>query len=175
MKRVPKYILPLAFSALATIQSTPYAAVDMFLKISDIKGESMDKSHQGEIEVLAWSWDLSQSSDPNNPIVRPMSVTKYVDLSTPVLYDYLLTNKMAPEAVLTVRKAGSIPIEYVIITMTGVTVTTASPSGDGGMEQLQENISLNFSSACVKYTPQSNDGSAGIPIETCWTFDDGAK
>jgi len=173
MKRVPNYLIPLAFTALATIQSTPYAAVDMFLKIGDIKGESLDKTHRDEIDVLAWSWDLSQSADPRNPIVRPLSVTKYMDLSSPVLYDYLLTNKMADEAILTVRKAGTDPLEYVIITMTGVTVTTASTGGAEGEDRLTENISLNFSSACVKYTAQDTTGTPGTSIETCWTFDGG--
>ena len=36
-------------------------AVDMFIKLGDIKGESQDKSHKDEIDVLAWSWGLSQS------------------------------------------------------------------------------------------------------------------
>ena len=36
-------------------------AVDMFLKIGDIKGESADDKHAGEIDVLAWSWGMSQS------------------------------------------------------------------------------------------------------------------
>ena len=34
-------------------------AVDMFIKIGDLKGESSDKSHKDEIDVLAWSWGMS--------------------------------------------------------------------------------------------------------------------
>ena len=36
-------------------------AVDMFLKLGDVKGESVDGSHKDEIDVLAWSWGMSQS------------------------------------------------------------------------------------------------------------------
>lgn len=36
-------------------------AVDIFIKIGDIKGESMDKAHKDEIDVLNWSWGMSQS------------------------------------------------------------------------------------------------------------------
>ena len=36
-------------------------AVDMFIKIADIKGESGDSKHKGSIDVLAWSWGMSQS------------------------------------------------------------------------------------------------------------------
>ena len=36
-------------------------AVDMFIKLGDIKGESQDKTHKGEIDVLAWSWGMAKS------------------------------------------------------------------------------------------------------------------
>ena len=36
-------------------------AVDMFLKLDDVKGESRDNKHKDEIDVLAWSWGVSQS------------------------------------------------------------------------------------------------------------------
>ena len=39
-------------------------AVDMFLKLDGIKGESLDATHKDEIDVLAWSWGLSQSGVP---------------------------------------------------------------------------------------------------------------
>ena len=35
-------------------------AVDMFLKLGDIKGESLAVGHTEEIEVLSWSWGCSQ-------------------------------------------------------------------------------------------------------------------
>ena len=40
------------------------AAFDMFIKIGDIKGESADKDHKDEIDVLAWSWGLSTTATP---------------------------------------------------------------------------------------------------------------
>ena len=36
-------------------------AVDMFIKVGDFKGESNDKKHAEWIDVLAWSWGLSNS------------------------------------------------------------------------------------------------------------------
>ena len=36
-------------------------AVDVFLKLGDIKGESKDSKHAGEIDVLSWSWGVSQT------------------------------------------------------------------------------------------------------------------
>ena len=53
-------------------------AVDMFLKIGDILGESVDKTHKDEIDVLAWSWGASNTgsalktgnADPERPRSR---------------------------------------------------------------------------------------------------------
>ena len=36
-------------------------ASDIFAKIGDIKGESLDSKHKDEVEVLSWSWGVSQS------------------------------------------------------------------------------------------------------------------
>ncbi len=36
-------------------------AVDMFLKITDVKGESKDKSHPGEVEIESFSWGATSS------------------------------------------------------------------------------------------------------------------
>ena len=42
-------------------------AVDMFLKLDDVKGESKDSKHKEEMDVLAWSWGASQSTSPLRP------------------------------------------------------------------------------------------------------------
>jgi hypothetical protein len=35
--------------------SSALAAVDMYLKIEGVSGESVDPAHKGEIDVLSWS------------------------------------------------------------------------------------------------------------------------
>ena len=37
------------------------AAVDYFLRIDGIEGESADAKHKGEIDVLSWSWGASNT------------------------------------------------------------------------------------------------------------------
>ena len=36
-------------------------AVDMFLELDGIKGEAADKAHKDTIDILAWSWGLSNT------------------------------------------------------------------------------------------------------------------
>ncbi len=140
-------------------------AVDMFLKIGDIEGESHDKVHKGEIDVLAWSWGMSQTGTMHmgggggKVSVQDLSFTKYVDKSTPLLYKYCAFGEQVDEAKLTVRKAGGKnPLEYVVFSMKDVIVTSVSAGGSGGEDRLTENVTLNFAKLKYEYQPQDQKG-----------------
>ena len=146
-------------------------AMDMFLKVGDIKGESEDgdSKHNGTFDILAWSWGVSNSGTAHvgggagagKANFQDISVTKWVDKASPILMKYCSSGKQFKEGVLTVRKAGGDnPLEYIIITMTDVIVTSLSTGGSGGEDRLTENCSLNFAAVKVEYQPQKPDGSA---------------
>jgi len=155
-------------------------SADMFLKIEGVTGEAIDHAHGGEIDVLAWSWGMSQSGSMHvgggggagKVAVQDISITKYVDKSSPNLINTCCTGKHYPEAKITVRKAGDKPVEYFIITMTDVIVTSISTGGSGGEDRLTENVSLNFAKVKVEYTPQAKDGSAGATVETGFNIEE---
>ena len=155
-------------------------SADMFLKIDGVEGEAIDHAHGGEIDILAWNWEMSQSGSMHSGggggagkvAIRDVSVTKYIDKSTPNLINTCCTGKHYKEAILTVRKAGDKPVEYLIITMTDVLVTSVSTGGSGGEDRLTETISLNFAKVSVEYTPQAKDGSAGATVETGFNIEE---
>ena len=143
-------------------------AVDMFLKIEgEIEGESKDNDHPYAIDVLAWSWGMSQSGTfhtgggggAGKANFQDISVTKWVDNASPILMLYCANGDHFESAELIVRKAGKKPLEYIVITMTKVMITSVSTGGSGGEEQLTENISLNFAEAKFSYKKQKDDGS----------------
>jgi type VI secretion system secreted protein Hcp len=149
--------------------TTALAAVDMFLKIGTIKGESQDSKHKGEIDVLAWSWGAS--NDPQatrsklpTACIQDLSLTKYIDSATPALIMNGMTGEVSPTAVLVVRKAGDTPLEYLTLTMKNVRISSYSSGGSGGEDRLTENVSLHFESMTGKYVKQKADGSADAPI-----------
>ena len=41
-------------------------AMDMFIKIGELAGESGDSVHKDSIDVLAWSWGLSNSGSAHS-------------------------------------------------------------------------------------------------------------
>ena len=151
-------------------------AVDMFIKIGDIQGESKDKKHSKEIDVLAWSWGMSNSGSAHTGggagagkvNVQDISFTKYVDSSTPKLMLACCNGKHYDDALLTVRKAGEKPVEYIKIKLTEVLITSVSSGGSGGEDKLTENVTLNFSKVHYDYTPQDDKGAAGTAIPMSW-------
>jgi len=151
-------------------------AIDMFIKIGDVGGESADSKHGGEIDVLAWNWGMAQSgtghvgggSGSGKVNVQNLTITKYIDKSSPKLMLGCCNGKHYPEALLTVRKAGEKPVEYVKIKMTEVLVSSVSTGGSGSEDRLTETVTLNFATVAVDYTPQKKDGSADSPITMKW-------
>jgi len=155
-----------AFGLIFAVLPNADAAVDMFLKIDDIEGESRDSKHKGEIEILAWSWGLTQSGTTHvgggggagKVNVQDISFTKYTDKSSPMLLLKCANGGSFNEATLVVRKAGKTPIEFEKITMTNVLVTSISMGGSGGEDRLTENITLNFEKVTTEYTEQDSTG-----------------
>lgn len=148
-------------------------AVDMFMKIPNIKGESKDAVHKEEIDVLAWSWGASQSGTTHTGTgggagkvnVQDLSFTKYVDKSSHLLLGGCFKGTHYDDALLTVRKAGDKPLEYIKITMTEVMVTSVSTGGSGGEDRLTENVTLNFAKVKFEYTPQKATGGGDATVD----------
>src|SRR6185436_2832028 len=142
-------------------------AVDMFIKIGTLKGESRDSVHKAEIDVLAWSWGMSNSGSAHvgggagagKVNVQDLSFTKYVDAASSALLTFCADGKHIATAHLVVRKAGGTPLEYIKVDMEEVMITAVSTGGSGGEDRLTENVTLNFAKFKYAYQPQKADGS----------------
>ena len=153
-------------------------AVDMFIKIADIEGESSDAKHKKEIDVLAWSWGLSQSGTAHmgggagagKVNVQDLSFTKYIDSASHALILHCSNGKHIKEATLVVRKAGESPLEYIKITLSDLIVSSISTGGSGGEDRLTENVTLNFAKFKYEYTPQKKDGTGDAAITAAWNI-----
>ena len=162
--------------AAANVDSPRSTPLDMFLKIDGIDGESRNHAHEGEIDVLAWSWGMSQSGTVHRGrgggagkvSVQDLFITKHVDKATPNLYLHCASGRHARTATLTIRKAGGDePIDYLVIDLENVIVTDIQTGGSTG-ELPVETVSLNFAQVEVKYTPQHPDGTPQESVSFGW-------
>ena len=143
-------------------------AVDMFIKFDGIDGESVDSKHAKSIDVLAWSWGMSQSGTTHTSTgggagkvnVQDLSLTKHIDKSSTVLLQHCATGKHIAKAVLTVRKAGDKPLEYLVITLKDLLISSVQTGGSGGEDRLTENVTINFGAYEVAYQQQAKTGGA---------------
>lgn len=145
-------------------------AVDMFLKLDCIKGESKDHKHGGEIHIESFSWGMNQTGahgaggggGAGKVSVHDISVTKVVDKSSPALMLHCAAGKHIATGLITVRKAGDKPLEYLKIKLADILISSVQESGHGGGDLLTENVTINFAKFWVEYTEQDEKG-AGKP------------
>ena len=145
-------------------------AADIFAKIGDIKGESLDDKHKDEIEVLSWSWGLTHAAGGSGgggggagkAGFHDLSFTHKIDKASPVLMKACATGVHLKEATITHRKAGKGQQDFLIFKINDL-VVTAVTSDDSEAGQL-ETVSLAFAKIDLEYRPQKRDGSldAGI-------------
>ena len=146
---------------------------DMFLKVKGsksglIKGEAHDTAHADEIDVLSWSWGmqgratLGGGTATGKAIIRELKIVKRVDSSSTALMAALRSNEIITEAVLTLRKSGKSPLEFMKIKIEQGRLTALNvEAGDkSGSPDLFEDLTFSFNKITVEYTPQAKDGSA---------------
>jgi type VI secretion system secreted protein Hcp len=147
-------------------------ATDMFIKIGDIEGESPDDAHKDEIEVFSWNWGISQPGSMESgggggsgrASFSNLFFNHKVDKATPNLMRLCATGEHVDEAKLTIRKAGTEPLEYMTIVMKKVFVTHVTTSGSNGEGGLSEDVGLQFTEVEVEYSPQTEDGSLDAAV-----------
>jgi len=149
-------------------------------KLGTIKGEAQDSQHKGEIDVLGWSWGMQAKSSLGGGVptgkatVNELRITKHVDSSSTALMLALRTNDVISKAVLTLRKAGKTPLEYLKITIEQgrvVSLTLEGGGGTGGSADVVEKIAFAFNKIDVTYVPQGSDGQpqGGMSFNDQWS------
>jgi type VI secretion system secreted protein Hcp len=153
-------------------------AQDIFIKINGIDGESQDSNHKNEIEVSSWGWEVSQQSNMHagsgggagKATVEDLAFDHQMDRASPNLMKYCLTGKHIDQAVLTVRKAGGNPLEYLKITMKDVLVTKVHPSGTNADNGIHEHVRLSFAEVKQEYVVQNAQGGSGGAVTASYNI-----
>lgn len=150
-------------------------AADIFLKLTNIKGESKDDKHKGEIDIDNFSWGLQNGGDwatgggggAGKVSFNDLTIQKRCDLSTPSLMQACAKGDHIGDGVLTVRKAGGTQEEFYKITLKNILVSSIMNTGaDGGNPM--ESVSLNFAEIKFDYKEQTEKGGLGGVAKFGW-------
>jgi type VI secretion system secreted protein Hcp len=144
-------------------------AIDVYLSIDGIKGESTDEKHKSWMEVSHVVWGVNQpratsvstagGHTSGRADLTDISFTKLADLASPLLFQHCAAGKTIPKAVFEFMRADGDgkPICYLKLELENVMVSNFHPnSGDGGT--LKEQVHLAYAKIKVTYTKQDIRG-----------------
>lgn len=159
-------------------------AIEIFLKLGSIKGESVVKGFEDQIQIDSVSWSGSNAGSMHEASgggtgkvsIMDCSLTHKVDAATPNIYLNCCNGTHIDAVVLSFRKTGGDPLVYLKVEFKEVVISSFSWGGSEGADALMETFSLNFSQAKVTYQPQDNKGAKkGGEIVGGWHIAQGVK
>ena len=152
-------------------------AENWFLKIDGVDGESMDATHKGEIDVLAWSWGVSQAGSgggsgsgggAGKAAFQDFTFLSRISKASPKLFLASATGTHFKWAALTgVRSAGSKVGAFLTYKLSDVLVTSVQHS-DSEESAPTESFSLKYGKFEISYRSQSAKGTLDPPVEAAF-------
>ncbi len=159
------------------------AAVDYFLKIDGVEGESPDAKHKGEIDVLSWSFGEKQQGEAGSGTGAAGQVkfqdflfTAKTSKTSPKLFLACASGEHLKSAVLTCRKVAEFQLEFLVFKFFDLLVTTYQTEGSANSDVIPiDQVSLSFAKIEVDYVEQKSDGTLAPPIKVGWDVKSGKK
>ena len=150
------------------------AAVDFFLKIDSIDGESLDSKHKGEIELESFSFGATQTgtlatggAGAGKVQFQDFHFVTKTSKASPKIFAACASGKHIIKATIIARKAGEQPREYLKITLSDVLISSYSVNGDGIVGAV-DSSGMAFMKIDYAFTPQTDTGAAGTPVSIGW-------
>lgn len=154
-------------------------AIDVYLQIDGIKGESADSDHKDWIECKAVSWEVLQpksatastggGATAERTEHKDIVISKLADLATPLLLQNCSSGKTIKTAKLEFLRADGQGerIKYFVIELENVLISSVAPHVHAG-DIMNENLSLKYSRVKWTYTQQKVSGGSGGNTSGGW-------
>jgi type VI secretion system secreted protein Hcp len=153
-------------------------AIDIFLKLDGLPGESRDRVHADEIDVQSYSWGLANTlsigtagggAGAGKASFQDLNYTSATHKSSPKLMAACALGRRIDTAVLTVRRSGGgNPVDFLKITLTDVFVASYNQAAAEGGDSVVEDVSLAFVKIQFSYAEQRPDGTLATPVVEGW-------
>ena len=149
-------------------------AIDTHIKFDGVEGEATHKEHKGEIELLAWDWNVTNDSNiagggsgkgkaaPGN-----FNFSHLYDKASPVLAKKCAQGVHFKEVTMTARKSGEGQKDFLKVTMKEVFIKVVAPAGSVGGD-IMESVSMSYGSIDFAYKAQEDKGGTGGEVKFGW-------
>jgi type VI secretion system secreted protein Hcp len=139
-------------------------AVDYFLKLEGIEGESSDSNHKNEIQLMSWSWGASQvssvagtgGSGAGKADLSDFSLMTYFDKATPKFFKSIGLGTHIASGTLSAVKSGAQGKPYLKVDFAEIFVTSLQISGSSEVPTV--GISFTYNEIKIDYSVQDEKG-----------------
>ena len=139
-------------------------AVDYFLKLDSITGESVDQNFPNQINVLSFAWGGTQTtsvagtggSGAGKVSLDEFNITKYYDSSSPEVFKAMLLGSHISSGTLSAVKSGANGKPFLVLTFAELFVT--SQQINASTEIPTESVTFSYNTIKVDYSKQNEQG-----------------
>ena len=139
-------------------------AVDFYLDLGDIKGESKDEKHKDQIQLMSFSWGGSQAttvsgsggSGAGKADLSDFSIMKYCDKATTPTFKALVQGTHIKTGTVTAVKSGAGGKPFLKIDFQELYVTSQQFSASS--EIPSESVSFSYNQIKIEYSTQNEQG-----------------
>ena len=147
-------------------------AVDYFLKIQGVDGESKAEGHTGEIQLESWSFGETQQGSfaygggggAGKVQMQDFHFTMLANKASPKLFLACANGEHIPQGILTARKAGKEQRDFLKWTFSDLLISSYQTGGQASGDIPVESISFNFGKCEIEYREQQADGTLAGPV-----------
>jgi type VI secretion system secreted protein Hcp len=159
-------------------------AIDMFLDLPEIPGESQKDGHEGQWDLLSYSEGVVQQGSfdiggkgggSGKAEFQDISLVKYVDKASPMVFQACAAGTHFSKATIYVRKAGEKPLEYLKVELNDLIVSSVQNSGAASGDSPMESITMNCAKITKTYVEQDATGGAGKTVTAGYDIRVGEK
>ena len=165
---------------LSALVGDEMAAVDYFLKIAGIDGESIDNAHKGEIDIESWAWGESRPGESATGVgsgagagkvtLNDFSFVMKLNKASPKLFLACAQGEHIKSAWLTARRSGGKQADYFLKWSFSDLLISSYQTGGAGSVNPTDQVSFHFSKIEVEYKQQKPDGSLAPSIKAGWNL-----
>jgi type VI secretion system secreted protein Hcp len=156
-------------------------AMDIYLQLKGIDGDSTDGKHSNWIEITSLQWSVSHtehggsvsgqsSGAAGRADIQDITITKVLDKSSPNFLKYCVAGTHISDGKIEFCAATGQKQVYLTYTLKNVYVTSfqTTSSAAGDQNKPTETISFSFSQYKVEHTAWKSDGSKGGTTSAGW-------
>ncbi len=164
---------PLLAGVIAAGAAIPTSALaDVFLELTGIQGDSTDAQHKNQIDILTYTQSFKNTASSSSGggggtgkvTCGDVTVTKNIDKSSPLLIQAVTTGKHIEQAILTFRQAGGQQLNYYVVTLKDVLITSITQTDQNNPARIFEQVQLSATDFKFQFTPRNANGSAGAVV-----------